>query len=764
LRLRTIGGVGVSVALLAAGLAGGPATGAPQSAVGLAEPFAAPQKDHLPNPLADAQVTLKKDAIARVINGSATPELRNGSEVVRVGGNRWAELKKKADKVDPIFVVLSQFGNQVDPAFGGTAGPLVNQIPQPDRTVDNTTAWQANYDTAHFTKMYNGPGESVADMYQKMSGGRYSVKAQVSDWVTLPYNEARYGSNNADDKDVYWPYVRDSANAWYASQIATGKTPAQIGEYLKQFDLWDRYDFDNDGNFNEPDGYIDHFQTVHAGEGEEAGGGAQGPDAIWSHRWYVYADKLGQEGPAGNFLGGTQIGDSGIWIGDYTVQPENGGLGVFAHEYGHDLGLPDLYDTAGGDNGTGFWTLMGAGSWMSKSTVDIGTRPVYMGPWEKLFLGWLDYTVVRDGRTQLVGLGSAANAGGPLPQAVAVSLPSQHVVRDYNDPHSGSAEWWGGSADMINRSLVRDINLAGATSASLSTWASYEIEEGFDYLYAEVSTDGVSWAKVAEPITGGDLSWSQLTFDLSAYAGQAIKFRFRYQTDGGVHLAGPFLDDVTVTVNGSTVFTDNVESGDNGWTSIGWTRMNGIHEFDAERFYLAEFRTYTGYDSSFKTGPYNFGFTNTKPDWVEKFPYQDGLLVWYVNYAFEDNNTRVHPGFGLNLPFDARPAPVAWPNCTAAPHSGNPSGLCLLGNRRQPFDATFGTQRTDAVTFHRLGVPLTVGSQPAIRVFDDSDPNRYFSAQNPWSSAKTAGNGVKIEVLLELPNGPIPIMLVKVTN
>ncbi|MER6693333.1 immune inhibitor A domain-containing protein, partial [Streptomyces minutiscleroticus] len=30
----------------------------------------------------------------------------------------------------------------------------------------------------------------------------------------------------------------------------------------------------------------------------------------------------------------------GIWVGDYTIQPENGGLGVFAHEYGHDLGLP----------------------------------------------------------------------------------------------------------------------------------------------------------------------------------------------------------------------------------------------------------------------------------------------------------------------------------------------------------------------------------------------------------------------------------------
>jgi immune inhibitor A len=47
-------------------------------------------------------------------------------------------------------------------------------------------------------------------------------------------------------------------------------------------------------------------------------------------------------------FGGAEIGDTGYWLGDYTVEAENGGLGVFAHEYAHDLGLPDLYDTNAG--------------------------------------------------------------------------------------------------------------------------------------------------------------------------------------------------------------------------------------------------------------------------------------------------------------------------------------------------------------------------------------------------------------------------------
>ena len=510
---------------------------------------------------------------------------------------------------------------------------------------------------------------------------------------------------------------------------------AEIKAELAQYDQWDRYDFDGDGNFNEPDGYIDHFQAIHAGEGEEAGGGAQGADAIWSHRWYVNPGDYGQTGPSTAQFGGTQIGSTGIWIGDYTTEPENGGLGVFAHEFGHDLGLPDLYDTAGGDNGTGFWTIMSGGSWLNDGTDSIGTKPGYEAAWEKLQLGWLDYQTVQYGKDTKVKLGPADRDGKTTPQAILVNLPDKDVRTDYNTPHSGATEWWGGSADGLNTTLTRTIDLTSATTASLSTAAWYDIEEGYDFLSGEVSTDGgTTWTDAAAPVTGTSADWTTLTYDLSKWAGQKVLFRFRYATDGGLHYQGPFLDDITITADGTPVLTDTVENGDNGWTASGFSRMGGSTSKVVQHYYLAENRVYNGYDKTLKTGPYNFGWSSTRPDWVERFPYQNGLLVTYVDGQYGDNNTSVHPGHGQVLPVDARYLPVKFPNGT------------LLGNRRQPFDATFGQEKTDAVTFHLNGVPTTVKSSKAIPTFYDLDKKAYWTADNPQNSVQVAGSGTKITV------------------
>jgi immune inhibitor A len=162
--------------------------------------------------------------------------------------------------------------------------------------------------------------------------------------------------------------------------------------------------------------------------------------------------------------------------------------------------------------------------------------------------------------------------------------------------------------------------------------------------------------------------------------------------------------------------------------------MSGSTTKVVQHYYLAENRVYAGYDKTLKTGPYNFGWSNTRPDWVERFPYQNGLLVTYVDGQYTDNNTSAHPGHGEVLPVDARYLPVKFPNGT------------LLGNRRQPFDATFGQEKTDAVTFHLNGVATKVKSSKAIPTFYDLDKKKYWTADNPQNSVQVAGSGTKITV------------------
>ncbi len=719
----------------------------------------ASRHDNLPNPLAEAQAAERKDAVAKLLKGEATTRTINGNRVIEVkskGADKNGKPKKSkyvnypVNREEDIFTILTDFGDKTMPATGGTAGPVHNNIASPDRTWDgnatddNSTYWTKDFNRQHYLDMMFGQGESFRDFYLKQSNGRFLAKGDVSDWVTVPYNEARYGHNPVDgdgtsEADGYWNYVKDTATAWYNDQKAKGKTDAEIKTYLAQFDKVDRYDYDGDGNFNEPDGYIDHFQAIHAGEGEEAGGGAQGEDAIWSHRWYAYSTDAGTTGPSFNKLGGVPLGDSGMWIGDYTTEPENGGLGVFAHEFGHDLGLPDLYDTAGGDNSTAFWTLMSGGSWLNRGTDSIGTTPGYMGPWEKLQLGWLDYKLVPFGTNTTVKLSQAnlATASDSV-QALVVPLPERTVTTKRNTPHSGTGEWWSGYGDNLNNTLTRSVDLTGATSsAELTAWVQGNLEKGYDYLYAEVSTDnGANWAQLGAP-TDGKFAWAQKSWDLSAYKGQNVQFRFRIASDGGVS-SEAFVDDIAVKQDGVTGPVDDVESGAGAWTAKGFSIINGTTTKKVQDFYFAENRVYSGYDATLKTGPYNFGWTSTRPDWVERFPYQNGMLVWFANGEYTNNNTSAHPGAGEVLPVDARPAPIMLNNANGT--------RTMLGNRRQPFDATFGQERTDAVTFHRNGVATKVPSQPAIPTFDDRDPNRYWTADNPWASTKVAGSGTTMTV------------------
>ena len=124
----------------------------------------------------------------------------------------------------------------------------------------------------------------------------------------------------------------------------------------------------------------------------------------------------------------------------------------------------------------------------------------------------------------------------------------------------------------------------------------------------------------------------------------------------------------------------------------GFVRTTGAEVQEFFNAYVSENRQYDGYDESLETA-YNFGFANTRPDWVETYPYMPGMLVWYWNDEFTDNNVGEHPGEGLLLPVDAHPQFSHWKDGT------------LMRNRILSYDSTFGQQPTKRITLHKDGVP-----------------------------------------------------------
>ncbi|MGC0426436.1 immune inhibitor A [Streptomyces sp. SAI-195] len=713
----------------------------------------------LKGPLSDTRAAQREEALKQVISGNASVKKKDGSNVVQLkskkGDAKYVELGR--EKTDKIFTILVEFGDQVDSRYGGTPGPLHNEIAKPNRKTDNSTAWQEDYDQEHFQDLYFGSGEgvnSVKTYYEKQSSGRYSVDGEVSDWVKVPYNEARYGSNKCDPDNCAWYAVQDGVTAWVADQKAAGRTDAQIKSQLTQYDQWDRYDFDGDGDFNEPDGYIDHFQIVHAGEDESAGGGAQGEDAIWAHRWYAFGTDAGATGPADNKLGGTQIGDTGIWVGDYTIQPENGGLGVYAHEYGHDLGLPDHYDTAGGDNSTGFWTLMSSGSWLGTGRNEIGDLPGDMTAWDKLQLGWLNYDTAKAGVNSWHKLG-VSEYNTKHKQGLVVELPKEKVTTEIVPPAEGETQWWSGSGNDLKNTLSRSVDLTGKSSASLTLDGWYDIEADYDFLYTEVSTDGgANWTAIdgtfdGQPIQrdGSDKpalsatvdAYGKLVYPLDAYAGKKIDLRFRYQTDGGLAMKGFTADRIAVTADGETLFSDNAETEDAAWTANGFTRKGASFTKEYAQYYIAENRQYVSYDKTLKTGPYNFGFSE-RPNWVEHYAYQNGLLIWKWDTSQADNNTSQHPGKGLVLPIDSHPTALKWKDGT------------LMRNRMQAYDSPFSLYRTDGMTLHKADVAKYVPGSEGVSVFNDRK-NDYYDPANPTGGVKITDTNTKIKILKEAKNG-----------
>ena len=130
------------------------------------------------------------------------------------------------------------------------------------------------------------------------------------------------------------------------------------------------------------------------------------------------------------------------------------------------------------------------------------------------------------------------------------------------DCAQGQTCWWSGRGDGIDTRLTREFDLTGLDSATLEYQVWYEIEEGWDYGYVQMSEDGGETWHILEGAhtttdnpsgngygpgyTGKSREWKQESIDISGFAGGPVLVRFEYVTDDAVYLDGMLIDGVAI--------------------------------------------------------------------------------------------------------------------------------------------------------------------------------------------------------------------------
>ena len=350
-------------------------------------------------------------------------------------------------------------------------------------------------------------------------------------------------------------------------------------------------------------------------------------------------------------------------------------------------------------------------------------------------------------------------------------LPNKQVTINLGAPYKGSKYYYSGTGNNLDETMTRSFTLPAGT-VGLTAQVRSNIEQDWDYAYLTVNGTAVHTSlstntspngqNFGEGITGVRSAWTTLTADLSAYAGQTVTLGFRYWTDGaqqgtpGASGAPGFqVDALAVTGNA----LDGAET-DTGWTYTpatgGFHVTTGSEVQSYFNAYVAENRQYLGFDAGLKTGPYNFGNLDNPnlQNWAERFPYQDGMLVWYWDSAYTENNVGDHPGSGLILPIDAHPGILHYAD------DGS-----VMRPRLQSFDSTFTLDKTDPLTVHKNSIATTIPSQPGASVFDDS--KSYWTASDPgdgrwqasWSSVDNPHTGTQIAIKSATPGGFMQIQV-----
>ncbi len=368
---------------------------------------------------------------------------------------------------------------------------------------------------------------TLSHYYRHQSKGLYNVTGNIMPIAKVDKPLAYYGRpiQNADgswrNDDHTDELVADAVRAVYKNNPDFP---------WKDYDIWDPQDFDGDDNRSEADGYLDHLVIVYAGKGQSSCQGLYKlsekftvnadssifdnlpqaerdcADRIWPHRGSLNRD-LGQ-GPtmegAVNGRGGIEI-EKDLWLIDYNMQSEYTEVATFIHEFGHSLGLPDIYARST-NNSTASWEVM-------SSTAS--PEPQEMSSWSRMVLGWMQPCIVRppgfggDKRRSmyLKTMNNWSNKTGDINSpgvcdSTMVILPPK--IRELNlgpliNADHGNYAAYSGQGNDLHNFMTRSFDLTNVAAEqtitlSFDTW--FKIESDWDYLYIEASTNNGDYQRL----------------------------------------------------------------------------------------------------------------------------------------------------------------------------------------------------------------------------------------------------------------------------
>ncbi len=404
----------------------------------------------------------------------------------------------------------------------GAERAAAQQHPEPGQRYaleDNNSMWVPDFSPEHFNKMLftktgitervrtdlkgpdGKPGFDISGLHDEehvrgdVARAPTPSTGAATPWVTVPHSEAYYGATVCfQNEDGVYECRRDPGHAGPPRQPARRRpAPDRRGRRRSpqrqpdfpwaDYDIEDQGDRDGDGNFNEPDGVIDHVVLVHAGEDKSGGGGAEGTYAIWAHSSAV----AGGATIPGTDLKLSQLHRAARGLRRGRVRPRVRPRPRPARPVRH-LGRRRLRRRLLGPHVLGL--ALGP---------DLPVDADAHGP-----LGQVGARLGRPGRRR-----TRATPAQTVDRRPDLAHAEGHRGRRQGQParqdrHPGrrrtaAPNMWYTSADQdwADVRLARTIDVpAGATDAKFWMWNNYIIEEDWDFGFVEVSTDGgTTWTE-----------------------------------------------------------------------------------------------------------------------------------------------------------------------------------------------------------------------------------------------------------------------------